>query len=42
MDDPFGENHGLAGAGHREHNHGTLPMGDGLCLLRVELDAFHV
>jgi len=41
VNDPFSENHGLAGAGHREHDHGTLPMGDGLCLLRVELNVFH-
>jgi len=41
MNDPLSENHGLARAGHREHDHGTLPMGDGLCLLRIELNVFH-
>jgi hypothetical protein len=41
MNDPFSENHCLAGAGHRENDHGTLAMGDGLCLLRIELNVFH-
>jgi len=41
MDDPFSENHGFAGASHTEHDHGTLPMGYGLCLLRIELNVFH-
>jgi len=41
MDDPLSENHCLAGAGHREDDHGTLPIGYGFCLLCIELNVFH-
>jgi len=35
------ENHGFAGSGDRKNDHGSFPVRDGFCLLRIELNVFH-